>query len=96
MLMIANQGTRVREISHMLSDYIKAAMARATYERLADAGTWFGRIPGLEGVWGNAVTQEDCQVELQEVLEEWIMLRLSEHLPIPPVDGIELTIRTVA
>jgi predicted RNase H-like HicB family nuclease len=47
-------------------------------------------------VWGNAATQEACEAELQEVLEEWIMLRLAEHLPIPPVDGIELTIRIVA
>jgi hypothetical protein len=40
----------------MLSSYVKAAMGRASYERLAHDGTWFGRIPGLEGVWGNAAT----------------------------------------
>jgi hypothetical protein len=33
---------------------------------------------------------------LEEFLEEWILLRVSRHLPLPTVDGIELTIREVA
>jgi hypothetical protein len=30
---------------------------------------------------------------LEEVLEEWVLFRISRHLPMPVVDGIELTIK---
>jgi predicted RNase H-like HicB family nuclease len=53
-------------------------------------------IPGFDGVWANADTLEGCREELEEVLEEWILLRVSKHLPLPSVDGIELTIKEVA
>ncbi len=79
----------------MLTEYIAAAMRHAEYERLED-GTYFGRIPGLDGVWANADTLAACETELREVLEEWLVLRLSRQLPIPPMDGHTLTIRDVA
>jgi hypothetical protein len=28
---------------------------------------------------------------LREVLEEWILFRVHRHLPLPVIDGIELT-----
>lgn len=37
----------------MLTEYIHAAMRRATYEILSD-GTFYGEIPGLQGVYANA------------------------------------------
>jgi hypothetical protein len=39
----------------MLTKYIEAAMRRAGYEKIED-GTYFGTIPGFQGVWGNAKT----------------------------------------
>ncbi len=54
----------------MLTDYIQAAMRRAKYEILEDNGTFYGEIPGFQGVWSNAATLEDCRRELQEVLED--------------------------
>ena len=57
----------------MLTAYITAAMARARY-KLLDDGTYFGEIPGLRGVWGNAKTLDACRAELQEVLEDWLVL----------------------
>jgi len=47
-------------------------------------------------VYANASTLENCRDELEEVLEEWILFRVSEHLALPVVDGIELAIREVA
>jgi predicted RNase H-like HicB family nuclease len=73
----------------MLTDYIAAAMKRATYELLED-GTYFGRIPGFKGVWGNAKTLEDCRRELQETLEGWLILGIEKHARLPVVDGIRL------
>jgi predicted RNase H-like HicB family nuclease len=79
----------------MLRDYIAAAMKHADYERLSD-GTYFGRIPGLDGAWANAESPTACAEELRDVLEEWIVLRLTHHLPIPDIDGHTLAIRDVA
>lgn len=79
----------------MLMDYIKASMRRAKYEILSDDGTYYGEIPGFDGVYTNADTLEVCREELEEVLEEWILFRVSRNLPLPVVDGIELTIKEV-
>ena len=86
----------IKEGVHMLTNYIRAAMRRARYEILPDDSSFYGEIPGFDGVWANADTLEGCREELEEVLEEWILLRVSKHLPLPSVDGIELTIKEVA
>ena len=80
----------------MLTRYIGAAMRRAKYEILSDDGSFYGEIPGFNGVYANAPTLETCRDELAEVLEEWLLFRLSRNLALPVVDGIELTIKEVA
>ena len=77
----------------MLTDYIRAAMHRATYKMYEEDRTFWGEIPGFQGVWANNDTLEACRDELQEVLEEWILFRLSKQLPLPLVDGIDLTVK---
>ncbi len=79
----------------MLSDYIRAAMGRAEYEKLDD-GTYYGEIPGLQGVYANESKLEACRAELQSALEDWILFGLSNGFPIPPLDGIDLTTAKVA
>ena len=80
----------------MLTAYINAAMKKAHYEILADGEGYFGSIEGLQGVWGQGATLEGCREELREVLEEWIILGLRKGHPIPPVDGITLSVEEVA
>lgn len=80
----------------MLTKYIQAAMRQAKYEILSDDGSFYGETPGFDGVYANADTLEDCRVELEEVLEEWLLFRVSRNLSLPVVDGIELTIKEVA
>lgn len=80
----------------MLTTYIQAAMRRAKYEILSDDSTYYGEIPGFDGVYANTGTLEACRDELAEVLEEWILFRISRNLNLPVVDGIELTIKEVA
>jgi predicted RNase H-like HicB family nuclease len=67
----------------MLTKYIQAAMDKATYEILPDDRTFYGEIAGFDGVWANAATLEACRNELKEVLEGWILLRVSLHMPLP-------------
>jgi predicted RNase H-like HicB family nuclease len=80
----------------MLLDYINAAMHQAKYEVLTDDATFYGEIPGFNGVYANAETLEACRDELAEALEEWILFRISRNLSLPVVDGIELSIKEVA
>ena len=80
----------------MLTKYIQIAMGRASYEILSDDGSFYGEIPGFDGVYANAETLEACREELEEVFEDWILFRVSKSLPLPVVDGIELTIKEVA
>jgi predicted RNase H-like HicB family nuclease len=80
----------------MLTRYLQAAMRAASYEILSDDGSYYGEIPGFQGVWANAATLEACREELEEVLEEWILFRVSRHLPLPIVEGIELKVSEVA
>jgi predicted RNase H-like HicB family nuclease len=80
----------------MLTDYLKAAMRRATYELLTDDGTFYGEIPGCDGVYSNAATLEACRDELAEVLEDWVLFRIHRQLPLPELDGVNLTVKEVA
>lgn len=79
----------------MLTEYIQEALKKAQYKVLDD-GTWFAEIPGFEGVWANAPTVEECRHELQEVLEEWLVLKIREHDSIPEIEGAEIRIKEVA
>ena len=80
----------------MLTKYTQAAMRHAKYEILDDDGSFYGEISMCNGVFANASTLEECREQLEEVLEEWILLRVYKNLPLPSVDGIELTINEVA
>jgi len=75
----------------MLRSYIDRALEKAQYKQLAD-GSWFAAIPGLEGVWANGSSVEDCRNELLEVLEEWLMLKIHDHDEIPALDGIQVKV----
>jgi len=76
----------------MLTEYIDTAMRKAVYEILPDDNSYYGEIPGFQGVWANAETLEECRVELKEVLEDWLILGLRKGHSIPAVDGITLDI----
>ncbi|BCW97142.1 MAG: type II toxin-antitoxin system HicB family antitoxin [Fimbriimonadales bacterium] len=79
----------------LLTNYIQGAMRRATYEILPD-NTYYGEIPGFQGVYANAPTLEACRETLQEVLEGWIILGLRLGHTLPVVDGISLTVEQEA
>ncbi|MCC6130400.1 MAG: type II toxin-antitoxin system HicB family antitoxin [Acidobacteria bacterium] len=80
----------------MLTQYFRAAMGRARYEKLDGEEGYYGEIPECPGAWANAAKLEDCRDELAEVLEEWVLFRVSRNLPLPVIDGVEVTIREVA
>jgi|MudIll2142460700_1097286.scaffolds.fasta_scaffold211497_1 predicted RNase H-like HicB family nuclease len=79
------------DAKQMLTQFIQAAMHRATYELLKDQ-SFYGEIPGFAGVYANAPTLEACRDQLQEVLEGWIVLGLRLGHTMPILDGIRLDV----
>lgn len=73
----------------MLTRYIREAMKRARFRTLED-GSVFGEVPGLDGVWASEQQMQECRVVLQEVLEEWLILKLRDHDPIPRLGRVNL------
>jgi len=71
-------------------------MRQAKYKILPDDGSYYGEIPGFEGVYANAEMLGDCRNELQEVLEKWIISRLSRKLSLPIVNGLKLSVEKVS
>jgi predicted RNase H-like HicB family nuclease len=74
----------------MLANFIDKAMELAVYEIIEDEGSYWGEIPGLQGVWARNQTLEGCRQELRESLSDWIALRLRLGLAIPVIEGIDL------
>ena len=72
----------------MLTQYLAKKLQQAKYKLLKD-GSYFGEIPGLSGIWANATNLEDCRKELQEVLEDWILLKIRDRQRVP---GFEIKV----
>jgi predicted RNase H-like HicB family nuclease len=62
----------------------------ATYEIIEDDASYWGEIPGLQGVWAWHQSLAGCQRELREALSDWIALRLRLGLEIPEIARINL------
>ena len=74
----------------MLTEYINAAMRKAKYEILPDDGTYYGEIPGIQGVYANQDTLEKCRDQLQSALEEWIIFGLQLNHSLPEMNGLTI------
>ena len=74
----------------MLAHFLDVAMELATYEIIEDDASYWGEIPGLQGVWARHQTLAGCQRALREALSDWIALRLRLGLEIPEIAGINL------
>ncbi len=73
-----------------LTRYMNAALQHATYEQWGDGQPYRGEITGLPDLYSEAATRDACRLELRDTLETWLLLRLCQQLPIPPMDGIPL------
>jgi predicted RNase H-like HicB family nuclease len=78
----------------MLTAYIRAAMGKAQY-KILDDGMYFGEIPGFQGVWASEASLEGCRRVLQEVLEEWLLLKLRDDEEVPELEGITLSPKAI-
>ena len=75
----------------ILIEYVERAMNKAKYEELPEDRTYFGRVPGLRGVWANERTLESCRDRLAEAVEDWVLFRIANGMKVPKIGG--LTVR---
>ncbi len=80
----------------MVVKYLTNAMHKAHYEFLKNDKQFYGEVPMCKGVYATGKTLEECRDHLAEVLEEWILFRVSRNLKIPAVNGITLKVKAVA
>lgn len=73
----------------VLTNYVASAMENASY-KILDDNSYYGEIKECPGVWANESTLEECRRVLQEVLEEWLLLKLRDRDPLPLIKGIDL------
>ena len=76
----------------MLTKYIQTALEKANYEIIEDEDPYYGEIPDLQGVWANGKTLEECRRNLSEAVEDWLLLSIAKHLPIPQLGKINFVI----
>jgi predicted RNase H-like HicB family nuclease len=74
----------------MITEYIEAALARASYEIIKDEEPYYGEIPGLQGVWATGKTLEECRRNLAETVEGWVLLSIAKGLPIPALGEVSI------
>ena len=69
-------------MSFPLSAYLEAAMAMATYHKLAD-WTFGGEVPKLAGLIAFGKSLKAREVELRSTLDDWLLvgLRLGHKFP---------------
>jgi len=76
----------------MIRSYLDRALARARYTQLED-GQYCAEVPGLRGVIATGKTLENCRTALQDVVEEWILVRIARGLEVPALGGLKIRVR---
>jgi len=74
----------------MLAQYLDFALEMARYEIIEDDHTYWGEIPGFQGVWAKHQTLPGCERELREALSDWVALRLRLGLELPEMGKLNL------
>ena len=72
----------------MIREYIDTALQKAHYELIEDEEPFYGEAKELQGVWATGRTLEECRKNLAEVIDGWILVRLSRALPMPELEGV--------
>ena len=73
----------------MITEYIDSVLKNAKYELLED-WTYYWEIDWFEWVWANANSLANCQNELKETLEEWIVIKIRKSGFIPTLENYDL------
>lgn len=82
----------IQVAQELLDRYVDVAVRRAVPKEL-ETGAWFAELgPGFPGVWAQGASIKQCLDALAEVLEDWVLLKISDQdRDLPTVDDIDLS-----
>ena len=75
----------------MLDRYIEVALRSAVPHEI-DGGHWYCELQAFPGVWADGESPKQCLDTLDEVLREWLVVKLVKRdTDVPIIDEIDLT-----
>jgi len=74
----------------MLTNYIEMSLKSARYDMIDNDEPFYGYIPKLKGVWSTGKTLEKCRENLKAILEEWLLICITNKFPIPSISGAKI------
>ena len=75
----------------MFTEYVQHVMQKfAKYELTSNEEPYYGSIKGFQGVWAQGKTLTDCEKNLREVLEEWLLLKIRKKGLVPSLRKYDL------
>ncbi|MDD5055438.1 MAG: type II toxin-antitoxin system HicB family antitoxin [Candidatus Peribacteraceae bacterium] len=74
----------------MFTEYLREAMATAKIEKIDDPLPYFASLPAFKGVWAQGKTKKEALAQLQEVLEEWLLVKVRKQQFVPTVRRYDL------
>ena len=76
----------------LVERYVQTALKTVVPTQIED-GSWFADVERLDGVWARGDSPHECLVELNEVIVDWLLLKIeSEDKDIPILDDINLNL----
>ena len=88
----AQRADGEREGGAVIRQYLREAMSRARINKMQD-GSYSGVVPGLRGVIATGATPRACRSALEEVVEEWILVRVARGLKVPTLGNARIAVR---
>jgi predicted RNase H-like HicB family nuclease len=76
----------------MITKYIDEALHRATYA-VVDGEAFCATVAGLPGVIAMGRSLEMCRDQLAEVVEEWVLVRVSRGLSVPRLGSVRVQVK---
>jgi len=76
----------------MIREYLDEALKRTNYTKVS-ATEYVAEVRGLPGVVASGRTLESCRTDLQEVVEEWVLVRVARGLAVPPLGKVRIKVR---
>jgi predicted RNase H-like HicB family nuclease len=74
----------------LITQYAQKAARHAVARQLGD-GTWFAEIEGFSGVWSNEPSQKEALDALEEIVFEWVILKIKDQdRDIPVLESLDL------
>ncbi len=76
----------------LMKRYITVALRSAVPKQMDD-GKWYCALDQFPGVWAKEESPKECLDTLEEVLREWLILKIVDRdYDIPVIDEIDLTV----